>query len=248
MPRTRPWVRIAEDLRTTINAERLLPGQPLPTARELMDRWGVARQTVQNAVDQLRAEGLVISKPGRGWYVAGRHPVRRLARGRLSRAERAAGRGAFLTDSAEGGWRPEVSVEVGRAAADDRVAELLGLSEHRDVVVRQRVMRADGEVVQLATSYLPADIAADTAIERPDTGPGGIYARLEELGYRLTHFEESVRGRPPLPSEASELGIPYGYPVLAVTRIAWSGEIAVELNDIRSAADRFELVYTRPAD
>jgi GntR family transcriptional regulator len=213
-----------------------------------MDRWTVARQTVQNAVDQLQAEGLVYSRPGRGWYVAEQRPVRRLSRNRLSRAERGNGRGAFLSDAAENGWRPEVSVEVGRESADDRIAGLLDLRDDREVVVRARTMRADDQTVQLATSYLPVALAAGTAIEEPDSGPGGIYARLEEQGHRLTHFEEAVRGRPPLPAEANELGIPYGYPVLTVTRIAWAGERPVEVNDIVVAADRFEFVYTWPAD
>jgi GntR family transcriptional regulator len=249
MARTRPWVRIAEDLRTAITSGRYRPGDPLPTARELMDRWGVARQTVQNAVDQLQTEGLVSSRPGRGWYVTERPAIRRMARTRLSRAEREVGRGAFLSDAEQGGWQPEVSVEVGRQSADDRIAGLLDLTnEAPDVVVRARVMRADDAVVQLSTSYLPVSIAGGTAIERADTGPGGIYARLDELGYRLTHFEESVGARPSVPEEASSLGIPSGNPVLAVSRIAWAGERAVEVNDMVLAAGRYELVYLLPAD
>lgn len=247
MPRTRPWVRIAEDLRSAIAAGQYRPGDSLPTARELMDRWGVARQTVQNAVDQLRAEGLVASRPGLGWYVADRPLVRRLARNRLARAERAAGRGAFLSDAAEGGWRAEVTVEVSRQPADDRIRILLELEDDAPVVVRSRQMRADDQVVQLATSYLPVSIASGTAIERPHTGTGGVYGRLEELGHRLTHFEEAVRARPPRPDEAASLGIPYGYPVLAVTRVAFSGDRPVEVNDMVMAGNRYELIYQLPA-
>lgn len=248
MPRTRPWVLIADGLRRAITEGHYLPGQPLPTAHELMDQWGVARQTVQNALDQLRAEGLVISRPGRGWYVPERRAIRRMARNRLARAERQAGRGAFLTDAAEGGWESGVAVQISRQDATDRVAELLGLTDERGVVVRERTMRADGEVVQLATSYLPESVAGGTAVEQSDTGPGGIYARLEELGYRLSYFEEAVRGRSPLPEEADRLGIQYGRPVLAVTRVAWAGDRPVEVNDIVMPADRVELVYTWPAD
>lgn len=114
--------------------------------------------------------------------------------------------------------------------------------------MRARIMRADDQVVQLATSYLPADIVAGTAIERPDTGTGGIYARLEELGHRLTHFEEAVSTRPSRPEEAASLGLPSGNPILAVTRVAWAGERAVEMNDMVLAGDRHELVYLLPAD
>jgi GntR family transcriptional regulator len=59
----RPWARIAKDLRRAINAGQYRPGDRLPTGNEIMAQWGVARQTAQNAIDQLRAEGLVVSRP-----------------------------------------------------------------------------------------------------------------------------------------------------------------------------------------
>lgn len=75
-----------------------------------------------------------------------------------------------------------------------------------------------------------------------------MYARLEELGYRLTHFEAAVSTRPSRPEEAANLALPSGNPILAVTRVAWAGERAVEVNDMVLAGDRHELVYLLPAD
>lgn len=70
-----------------------------------MARYGVARQTVQNAIDLLRAEGLVIGRSGAGWFVRERPAVQRLARNRLSRDERVAGRGT-ATDAADVAGNP----------------------------------------------------------------------------------------------------------------------------------------------
>jgi GntR family transcriptional regulator len=248
MVRERPWRQIAADLRRAIDIGEYCPGDRLPTGAELMDRYGVARQTVQNAVEQLRSEGLITSTPGGRVYIRARSPIQRLARSRLSRAERAAGRGAFLTDASTGAWNPQVTVELRHESADADVAAELGIATGDEVFVRDRVMRTDETPVQLATSYLPRVVTRGTPIERENTGPGGIYARLEEAGHQLTHFVERVRTTAPTDAEAAALGIGRGVTILRIARVAFSGDQAVELNRIVALGERFELVYELPAN
>lgn len=152
-----------------------------------MARYGVARQTMQNAIDLLRAEGLVVGRSGAGWFVR-----ERLARNRLSRDERVAGRGTFATDAADGGWEPSVHVTVRYEPADERTATELRIAPGDEILVRERIMSADGQHVQLATSRLPRTLTAGSAIEQENTGPGGLYARLEEAGHHLHHFVEEL--------------------------------------------------------
>lgn len=246
----KPWVEIAEELRREIDQGVYNPGDRLPSGSELMNRFGVARQTVQNAVDQLRAEGLVLSVAGRGWYVSERKPIVRLARNRLSKAERTQGRGTFMSDAAAGKWKPAVTVKIRREQAREDVCAYLELDPDGDheVVVRDRVMRADGEVVQLAVSYLPTEIAGGTQLEETETGPGGAYARLDEMGYELTHFTEIVSARSPRPREAELLQIPFGFPVIQVIRVAFASDRAVEVNYITMSSERYQLVYQIDAD
>jgi GntR family transcriptional regulator len=245
MVQMKPWVEIAEELRREIDQGVYGPGDRLPSGSDLMTRFGVARQTVQNAIDQLRAEGLVLSVAGRGWFVSERKPIIRLSRNRLSKAERTQGRGTFMSDAAAGNWKPAVTVKIRRELAREDVCAYLGLDMEHDheVVVRDRVMRADGEVVQLAVSYLPAEIAGGTQLEETDTGPGGAYARLEEMGFELTHFTEVVSARSPRPREAELLQIPFGFPVIQVIRVAFAGDRAVEVNYITMSSERYQLVY-----
>jgi GntR family transcriptional regulator len=237
----RAWERVADGLRADIAAGRYAAGA-LPSGNELMAAYGVARQTVQTAIEHLRAEGLVVSVSGVGWRVAERRPVRRLSRSRLSRAERDAGRGPFMSDAAAGGFAPAVVVKIRREPASAEVAERLEVEPGTEVVVRERIMRADGTVVQLATSYLPADVAGGTAIEETDTGPGGTYARLEEAGHRLTHFVETVGARRATADEAALLQVPVGAPVLQVVRVAHAAR-PVEVNVMVLRSDEYELVY-----
>lgn len=62
--------RIAESLRTQIRAGKLAVGDRLPPERELAKQMGVASATVQKAIKELEAAGLVEGQPGRGRFVA----------------------------------------------------------------------------------------------------------------------------------------------------------------------------------
>lgn len=249
MPELAPSRKIAADLRRAIRGGEYSPGHQLPSGSVLMARYGVARQTVQNAIDLLRVEGLVVGRSGAGWFVREPPVVHRLARNRLSRDERSAGRGAFVTDATEGGWTPSVHVAVRRESADERTAAELHIAVGDEILVRERVMSADGQPVQLATSRLPRTLTAGTAIERENTGPGGIYARLEEAGHQLDHFVERVTSRVANDVESSVLHLTPGCPVLAITRTAYdTNGTPVETNDMVLAADRYELIYELPAD
>lgn len=241
--------QVAADLRAKIDSGEYAPGAPIPSERELVASYGVSRPTVRDAIGQLRAEGVVIAEHGRGVFVRPPTTVVRLARSRLSRAARAQNKGAFLGDASAGGFTPSTTVKIRFEAADERTAGLLGIDVGDEVTVRDRVMRADGLAVMIAVSRLPRSITRGTAIEDIDTGPGGAYARLEDAGHQLDHFEETVSARMPTPDELSILQLPPGTPVVRVTRIAYTDNgRAVEANDMVLAGDRYELIYQIPAD
>ncbi len=66
----------------------------------------------------------------------------------------------------------------------------------------------------------------------PDSGPGGIYARLEELGHRLDHFVEEIKSRMPLRDEMRALKLAPGIPVFHLVRTAYTTDgTAVEVCD-----------------
>jgi len=241
--------QVAADLRQKIAAGTYAPGEQLPSERDLVDAYGVSRPTVRDAVEILRAEGLVTAEHGRGVFVRPPASIQRIARTRLSREARERNRGAFLADAAARGFTPSTSVKIRFEQADARVAAHLEIDEGTEVTVRDRVMRADGLVVQLAVSRLPRTLTRGTALEEVNTGPGGAYARLEEAGHKLGRFVEHVGARMPTPDEGTLLQLADGVPVVTVTRVAYSEQgRPVEMNDMVLAADRYELTYEWPAD
>jgi GntR family transcriptional regulator len=239
---------IADDLRAAIERGDYGPGDPLPQQLELRERYGAATATVASAIDMLRREGLVITRHRAGVFVRERGPIVRLSRHRLTRAERQVGRGFFLTDAAEGGWTAGVQTTVSEGAADDRTAAELGIAVGSAVVVRDRVMSANGDPVQLATSYLPATVAAGTGVDEVEQRAGGILGRLEDAGHRLTHFREVVGESPATADEAAQLDVAAGTPLWRITRTAYAESGPVEVNFISARSDRVVLVYELPAE
>ncbi|MEU5186971.1 winged helix-turn-helix domain-containing protein [Streptomyces klenkii] len=67
-----PYRQIAADLTQEIESGALAPGSPMPSEKELVERYGVARNTVRSALALLRDAGLVYTVPGRGTYVRDR--------------------------------------------------------------------------------------------------------------------------------------------------------------------------------
>jgi GntR family transcriptional regulator len=65
-----PYRQIAAWLRARIEAGEFRPGlDPLPSEKDLVGLFGVARDTARRAVQVLRDEGLVVTVPQRGTYV-----------------------------------------------------------------------------------------------------------------------------------------------------------------------------------
>ena len=239
--------QIADQLREAIDKGRFAEGDKLPSETELIEHYGVSRMTIRNSVSVLQGEGLVAAEHGKGVFVRPRPPVRRLASDRFARRHREQGKSAFTVEAEAVGGRPEVdSLVVREEKPSQDISTRLGGA--RKVLARRRRYLLDGRPIEFAVSYLPLDIARNTQIAEPNPGPGGIYARLEELGHRLDHFDEEVRARMPTPEESKTLRLVSGVPVFQLIRTAYDSEgRPVEVCDTLMASDAYVLAYQLPA-
>ena len=245
------YMQVADAIRAAIEGGEWAPGEQIPPEPELAARYGTTRATVNRALSVLRAEGLVRPRQGRGTTVRRLPVFRREAALRQRRDVREEGRarGAFDAEIRRHGLTPRSEPDVRQVPAPADVAEALGLAEGTEVLARRREMYADDEPVQMATSYLPLDIAAGTPIAERDTGPGGTYSRLAELGHAPAVFTETVRIRRPDGAEARFLDMDLDQRVIVIRRTAATaaGRI-VEVNEITVPAHLWELVYEWPAE
>ncbi|MFD5898615.1 GntR family transcriptional regulator [Streptomyces sp. NPDC060366] len=236
---------IAADLRQQISEGRYMPGNKLPMLTELQTTYGAGYQTVRSAIALLEQEGLVVAVRRRGTIVRERPEKKRVTRSRQVFRDEI----GYYFDPTAQPWVALKPPAVRWDIVPVDLAAMMGLGTGSEVLIRDRVM-GDPETrkpKQLATSYLPADVARGTRLAEADTGPGGIYDRLEEMGHRPLHWREGVSARMPSPEEAQALNLPadVGVPLLRVVRVAASpsGEV-LELNDTRMSAEEFEIGYS----
>lgn len=200
--------QIAADLRAKIMSGDLKPGDPLPSTSRLVEQYSAANPTIQAAVRLLKAEGFLFSRPGKAVYVRDRQPF-------------VVEVSPYFTPS-PGGYSYEL-LEVREVQPPGEVAEGLGLPEGGTAIMRRRLMRYNGEPVELDWSYYPADLATGTPLAQRRKIRGGAPRVLEELGFPQREMVDTVSVRPPTREEIEALDLPE-VPVIRQFRVIYSDD------------------------
>lgn len=246
------YLRVLEDLRGRILDGALGPGARVPSRNAIIARYGVGETAAKHALQVLATEGLIEARAGSGSYVRAVPAARYLDHDRLHFPGSPFG----LEENA---WRPDGAPAPRRLAwehqseqlpAPGHIARRLALDPAADQVMMTRyLLSADGAPVQLATSYEPASLTAQTPVAQPEQGPlagRGVIERMSSIGITVDEVTEEISVRPALRAEATALDIPPGAPVLLVERVHLAGPQPVEAGEIVIAAERFRLRYRMP--
>lgn len=207
--------RIETDVRDRIRSGELAPGAQVETEVELMDRYGVSRATVRQALRELVAEGLLEIRRGLGTYVTQRRFEHTIG-----------GFYSFSREIERHGLEPRTRVlGLGLERADDVVSAVLGIEPGMLVVALRRLRLAGDDPLVVETSYLPA--ARFPGLERVDFGAVRLYDTLTAAyGCRPTRARETFEPVLVTADEANLLGQRRGEPALRVERIAFDQDDA----------------------
>ena len=243
-PRAR-YRQVADEIRSAIKRGEYPPGSVLPSQPDLARRYGLNQTSINRAIALLRSEGLIRVEHGRGAYVQQIPTVKRVRRIPYG----SSGASSFAEEMRKSGLEPRAPlVDLTTVDAPADVAEHLGISAGDPVVRRTRHMFASDRPVQLATSYIPLEIAGGEDIALPDTGPTGLYGRLADRGYQVVKFAEEIEARQPRSSEASFLGLTEAQYVLEVARIAYAeDDMPIETVINVFPSQQWRLSYEWPA-
>jgi GntR family transcriptional regulator len=204
---------------------------------------GVARATARQALTQLVNWGLAEARKGSGIYVRDFRPVVRDGIGRLGGSTWPSGVSIWDAET-EGRVLAVDQLEVSQGHPPTHVRLLLGLSEDAETVLRSRRYVLDGKPVLLSRSWLPGRIASGTPIAQTHPGPGGVYARLAEVGHAPVRFREDLRSRMPHPQEIERLAIAPGTPVVDISRVALTADgTPVEVNEMTADSSAYVFRY-----
>lgn len=204
------YVSIYHDLKAAISAGDLVPGEPLPSQRELSEGFGVTLMTLRQALTLLSEDGLVSTEHGRGTFVT--HRSYRLPLGPL---------GSFAEQMRRSGGRLRTEVvDFTRTRAPAPVVARLSLpSEFAFRLVRLR--HIDDRPLLLQTSYLPLSLGRRLKVgQLPDRS---LYAVLDEdLEVPVARAVESIRAILLTPADAETLQRSVSQPALLSNRLTYT--------------------------
>jgi GntR family transcriptional regulator len=225
------YQQIADELRNRLAAGEFERSGVLPSESVLSQDYEASRVTVRRSLESLRAEGLVDSRQGFGWIVAG-EPLRQ----DLSRLATIEGQ------LAAAGKRSERKIlSFGFREAPARVGEVLGERQVLEVV---RVNLADGIPFARVTVWCPERLGA--TLSRDDVEKTSF---LEQLPVELGGATQTIGADVADSSDAHLLGIPEGSPVLAAERITRnSSGRPVLVSEHVFPAHRFRFSVELPVD
>ena len=224
---------VAQDLRDRIADGRTGPGGALDSEAEIGRRHGVSRVTVRRALETLRDEGLVASRAGSGWYVAGAPLRQRLGVGVVPHAPSAV--------AETGAVAHRQVLAFGYAAPPPEADDLLAPDEVLHVRSLRRTTDADGrtEPLDVTDEWVPVGLAGP--VSRDDAAAPGLWTSLRRAGNKVDVVRQSVSAAVAGPEDAALLELDPGAPLLVVRRLAVgpSGPLALAVH--RYVAHRFSL-------
>jgi GntR family transcriptional regulator len=223
------------------------PQRRLPTVENIAADHGVSKQTAHTAIQALATAGLIHVVRRQGAYVRERPRDRAVVRDRTVYRD---GIGYFFDKNAQD-WRAVRHPTHRIEPAPDHVADLLGVPRGENVLIRDRDMGpADSsQALQVAISYISLQVVAEIpVVGGPDTGPGGIYDRIEDHYAAPLEWHETVSARLANVAEQDRLAIAPTAAVLVATREARMPRedgtyLVVEVNETSMPADQFAVSY-----
>ena len=205
---------LAAHYRREIEDGKLAPGEQLPSHRQVVEEFKTSPSTINKAWQILKTEGLIRTEAGRGTYVTEQSDVAVTGAARLRRIERT-GQPYAPGEMATKRW-------VGmRSVADPKIAELLDLELHDEVVIRRRVHRRPGKPPTLDTSFIHTRALGDVP-EVLDSAPfeqlwHNIYT--ERTGREVTRSPERRTARLVSSDELKALGLDLPHEVAAAVLV-----------------------------
>lgn len=227
------YAQVVAEIQKRIERGEYPAGSLLPSEHQLVSEFRVSRPTIVKALSSLRQDGWIDTQQGKGSFVRGR-PA-------LAGAERTRPAASTL-DLPESALSGEL-VQAGVKLAPAYVTALLGLEPGAKAFLRQRLLSDDGEPAELASVWLPLDLAAGTSLASADLLGESIRHHLQaRKRVRLDHAVEQISARQPAGEEAGLLRVAADSPVLNVIVTAYDATARPLLvTDLVLPGDRHEI-------
>ena len=216
-----------------INQEELKVNELIPSERELISTYNVSRITVRRAISELVNEGYLYTVQGKGTFVKSD----RYSQDLFSIT-------SCTQDILNFGMTPgRLVIDARVVEADKKRCRILNLNSGEQVFRLERVYTADGEPINLTTTYLPYRYLP--GIEHYDFAQCSLYQVLEqEYGITITKATRTVEAVLVSEDESELLQVEQGIPILLFGCTTYGKvrgrEVPIETFKCRYRSDRFK--------
>ncbi len=194
-------------------------GQMLPSESQLCTELSISRIVVRQALQELKSEGYVISRKGKGSFVAEPKFNENWIQSFMGFNENMAKLGYKVFNDV---------IRQEKITAPEKIAEILQLKQDSEVIVIERVHNINDEPFYLSINYIPYKMFPD--LLEQDLKYSSLYKTLEnKYGVEITHSRRYIDIGRANAREAVFLKIEKGEPVFKVESISYlKGEIPFE--------------------
>jgi DNA-binding GntR family transcriptional regulator len=228
--------RVAFALESEIRRGQWAIGTRLPSEAKLMERFGVGRQTVRDALSELKARSLVDSHQGVGSVV-----LRRSAQPEYSQS----------LDSIEEllcyarNTKVEI-VESTEVVLDDAQAALIGAAPGSRWIHAQTTRTAASQKVPMGISSVWVPAANRAAVQASRRSGLPVFLEMQKArGLLIERVEQVLGASMPTKAQAKRLQCPPGEPLLRLQR--WylaAHDTLIEMSDTLHPNTRFQYAMT----
>jgi GntR family histidine utilization transcriptional repressor len=227
-PPLAPYAQVKQHLKDQLASGRFPPGTLMPSEAELVQQFGVSRMTVNRALRELQAEGLVERVQGVGTFAAQLHRVSSTLTIRDLHSEIVAR-----------GHRHHAEVHLARQEpAGAALAARLGLAEGAPVFHTLIVHHENGVPLQCEDRYVnPACAPGYLGVDFTQTTPTHYLLEVAPLW----EAQYSIAATTPTAQEARLLGIASNDPCLVVVRRTESQHVPITVARLAHPGTRYLL-------
>ncbi|WP_261992379.1 GntR family transcriptional regulator [Streptomyces sp. MS191] len=202
--------QVANEIIERIKSGELQPGDPIPSAREIVEAKGISSATAARVLGTLRDEGWADTSPGRRTLVRAPEVLTQGA-SRIGMVRRG-GSGLLDGETVE-------FVEAHTEPATQEVADALGVQEGDTVVFRRRRYVDGTGISVVSTTWVTAELAGRLpAFTEPSKLPKMTMGYIEDQTGRRATQQRETHSIGSVPEDiAPKLGVEAGERVLKVT-------------------------------
>ena len=233
------YAQLEEYIKKKIKEKVYLPGESLPTERELTELFGVSRMTVRQAVTNLVHQGVLYRTPGKGAFVSKEIIEKKLE------IE------GFSEDMEKRGFVPSSKIlYFEKIIPDGQVAQMLQLSENEQVYFINRLRLANDEPMAIEYSYLPEKYFPD--LMKYNLQKCSLYTLMkQEYHADFSYMKQNIKAVTISKKEAELLlNKSRGYGLLSLRTIFNEDDIPIEYAKTIYNPDRYTfnlMIYNKSA-